>query len=344
MNLKLFLPPALIILSFFIMGIVSRRYVLLKLSEYARRTKWGIDDIIVNALKSTIIFIFLIIGFYISLRITPLPPSLSSILDKIILSTIIFTFTIMAIKVTVGIIKYYGETLESISISTATLFTNLTKIIFLILGGLIILQTLGISITPIITALGVGGLAVALALQDTLSNFFAGLHIVLSRQVRVGDFVKLDSGEEGYITDIGWRNTTILMLPNNLVVVPNSKLASSIVTNYSYPQEELSVYITIGVSYSSDLEKVERVTREVAREVMKEVPGGVANFDPIVRFKEFGDSSINLFVILRAKDYLSQFVLKHEFIKRIHKRYNEEGIEIPFPIRTVYLKREDQGG
>jgi small-conductance mechanosensitive channel len=203
-------------------------------------------------------------------------------------------------------------------------------LIFL-MGALIILQTLNISITPILTALGVGGLAVALALQDTLSNLFSGLQIIASRQVRPGDYVKLESGEEGYVIDITWRNTAIRALPNNMVIVPNSKLASTLVTNYYQPEKEMAVLVEVGVGYQSELKKVEQTTIEVAREVMHEVKGGVREFEPFIRYHSFGDSSINFTVILRGCEFTDQFLIKHEFIKRLHERFSDGSHRNPFP-------------
>ncbi|CAD7782745.1 MAG: Small-conductance mechanosensitive channel [Candidatus Methanoperedenaceae archaeon GB50] len=183
-------------------------------------------------------------------------------------------------------------------------------------------------------------MAVALALQDTLANLFAGLHIVATKKVRPGDYIKIETGEEGYVTDITWRDTTIRQLPNNIVIIPNSKLASAIVTNYYFPERELAVLVQVGVSYDSDLEKVEKVTIEVAKEVMQEVSGGVPEFNPFIRYHTFDDFSINFTVILRAKEFVDQYLVKHEFVKRLKKRYDQEGIEIPFPIRTVFLKKD----
>ena len=203
-----------------------------------------------------------------------------------------------------------------------------------------ILHSLGISITPILTALGVGGLAAALALQPTLANLFSGLQIIAAKQLHPGDYIKLDSGEEGYVTDIAWRNTIIRALPNNMIIVPNSKLASAIVTNYYQPEQEMAVLVQVGVSYKSDLKKVEEVTIEVGKEIMREVEGGVPDFEPFIRYHTFDDSSINFTVILRTTEYVGQYLIKHEFIKRLHKRYNKEGIVIPFPIRTIHM---DQG-
>jgi len=227
--------------------------------------------------------------------------------------------------------------------SATTIFSTLVRLMVLALGGLVILQTLGIAVSPLLATFGIGGLAVALALQDTLANLFAGIHVLMAKQIKPGDYVQLDSGEEGYVVDVSWRNTTIRMLPNNMVIIPNAKLASCVITNYCLPEQELAVLVQVGVSYASDLEQVERVTVEVAREVMREVPGGVPDFEPFIRYHTFGDFSINFTVILRAKSFVDQYLVKHEFVKRLHRRYGEEGIEIPFPIRTIYMRGEAEG-
>jgi len=282
---------------------------------------------------------FFVLGLYIALQISPLPAQISQLLNKVILVLLIVLVSTFMAKLAGGFVDLYGEKVKE-ALPTATIFKNFTKILILSIGVLVILQTLGISITPLLTALGVGGLAVALALQDTLSNFFSGIHILLTRQVKVGDYVRLETGEEGYVIDITWRNTTIRALPNNIIIVPNSKLASAVIVNYYLPQREMAVLVQVGVSYDSDLEKVERVTVDVAKEVMREVEGGVPEFEPFIRYHTFADFSINFTVILRAREFVGQYLIKHEFIKRLHKRYQQEGIEIPFPIRTVYMKDE----
>jgi small-conductance mechanosensitive channel len=150
----------------------------------------------------------------------------------------------------------------------------------------------------------------------------------------------LESGQEGYVTHIGWRSTRVRMLSNNILIIPNTKLVSSQITNFHLPEPEVAVLAQVGVSYQSDLEKVEKVTIEVTKEVLQEVEGGVKEFDPFTRYHTFSGFSINFTVILRAKEYVNKYLIIHEFIKRLHRRYQLEGIEIPFPIRTVYMKNE----
>ena len=219
-----------------------------------------------------------------------------------------------------------------------------TKIVMIAVGGMLVLDNLGISLTPILTTLGIGSLAVAIALQDTLGNFFAGLYIKADRPIEIGHYVKLQTGEEGYVERIGWRSTRVRMLSNNMVVVPNSKLVQDNITNYHLPERELAILVPVGVAYDSDLQKVERVTEEVAKEVLRTVPGAVPEFAPLIRYHTFNQSSIDFTVVLRAREFTDGVLIKHEFLKKLHVRYAKEGIHIPFPTRRVYLKPETDGG
>ena len=207
-------------------------------------------------------------------------------------------------------------------------------------GLLVLMGTLGISITPIIASLGITSLAVALALQPTLENFFSGVQLVIDKPIRVGDFIELESGDQGFVEKIGWRSTWVKMLPNNMIIIPNSQLSKSRIINYFYPEKELSVAVEVGVHYGSDLEKVEQVTLDVARQVLKSHKWGVADYDTFVVFHTFDQSSINFTVMLRAKEYFNRFWVKSAFIKALHTRYAEEGIVIPYPIRAINKSQE----
>lgn len=323
-----------------IFGWIFEKYIFKKILKFAEKTTWRADEVILKSLRRHIVLWFVLLGVFIAIQFVLLPLNIKTFIKIGVLIVLIFSGTLVLANISGNIVQVYADKFRD-TLPPSSIFRNLTKGIILLLGALVLLNTLGISITPLITALGIGGLAVALALQDTLSNLFAGIHILISKQIRPGDYVKLETGEEGFVHDITWRNTTIRMLPNNMVIIPNSKLSSMVVVNYFLPKNELSVVIPVGVSYNSDLEKVERVTIDVAKEVMKEVEGGVPEFEPFTRYTEFADFSINFNVILRARDYVSQFLVRHEFIKRLHKRYEKEGIEIPFPIRTVYLEKGD---
>lgn len=331
--------PLGLILGGLLVGLFVNKFVLGRIRKAVAWTKWNGDEIVFSALGGLPILWLTLLGVYAALQSLPLSQPWQNFLKKSLLVIAVLSVTIFVAKVAAGLVGLYARRIEG-TLPATSLFANLTKLLVFLIGALIILQTLNISITPILTALGVGGLAVALALQDTLSNLFSGLQIIASNQVRPGDYVKLESGEEGYVTDITWRNTAIRTLPNNMVIVSNSKLASTLVTNYHQPEKEMAVLVQVGVSYQSDLKKVEQVTIDVAREVMREVEGGVREFEPFIRYHTFGDSNINFSVILRGREFTDQFLIKHEFIKRLHERYQQEGIEIPFPIRTIQIKKE----
>ena len=183
---------------------------------------------------------------------------------------------------------------------------------------------------------------VALALQDTLSNLFAGIHILMEKPIRVGDFIRLETGQEGYVEDITWRTTRVRVLPNNMVIIPNSKIAQSTLTNYHLPEKRMSLLIPVSVSYSSHPEKVEAILMEETMKSVGEVPGLLGDPAPFVRFiPGFGDSSLDFTLICQVGEFVDQYLVQHELRKRILRRFRAEGIEIPFPQRTVHLKGED---
>lgn len=338
-----FVVPAAFVAGGLALGLVFDRFILWELKRVASRTKWRGDEILIDALRGVPVLWFLLAGIYAALEVSDVAPDVDSMLKKALLVLAILSVTWAAARAVAGFVQLYSRSVGGVMLSTS-MFSNVTRAIVVLIGLLIALQSLGISITPLLTALGVGGLAVALALQDTLSNLFSGIHVIASKQVRPGDYVKLDSGGEGYVTDVTWRYTTIRALPNNLIVVPNAKLASAIVTNFNLPEAEMAVLVQVGVSYDSDLERVERVTNEVARETMRDVPGGIPGFEPFIRYHTFSDFSINFTVILRCGAFVDQYLVKHEFVKRLHRRYRADGIEIPFPIRTVHLTGTEGGG
>ena len=279
----------------------------------------------------------LLFVLYILSEEVKLPASLRLIKDKALWVVFILSLSLLTSRLVALLLRMYMNRYRQ-EMPAVSLVVQASKVLVLLVGVIIALDKIGIAIAPILTALGVGGLAVALALRDTLENLFAGFHVLASGQIKVGNYIRLEGGEEGFVEDITWRNTVIRQPSDNLIIVPNSKLSSSIVINFHKPDSELAVIVPVGVSYDSDLEKVEKITIEVAKEVQKEVEGAVPDFEPFIRYTAFGDFSINFNVILRAKDVPSQHVLRHEFIKRLKRRYEEEGIKIPFPIREVYLR------
>ncbi|MCQ8878359.1 mechanosensitive ion channel family protein [Pseudoalteromonas shioyasakiensis] len=238
-----------------------------------------------------------------------------------------------------GTVDYYSRKSTVVS-NSHSIIKGLLRCSILCIGMLVLLGTLGISITPIIASLGITSLAVALALQPTLENFFSGVQLVIDKPIRVGDFIELESKEQGFVEKIGWRSTWVKMLPNNMIIIPNSQLSKSKIINYFYPEKELSVPVEVSVHYKSDLERVEQITLEVAREILVSHEWGVDDYSTFVVYHTFDQSSINFTVMLRVKEYFNRFWVKSAFIKALHKRFSQEGIVIPFPIRAINTNQE----
>ncbi|MEU3752555.1 mechanosensitive ion channel family protein [Streptomyces olivoreticuli] len=314
------------------------RVILRWLGERARRTRWIGDDIIVDVLRTLAPWGAVAAGVAAAAATLPLTRSVGHVVNEVLTAFVILTATFTAARVVSGLVQSVAQARSGVAAS-ATIFVNITRIAVLAMGFLVILQTLGISIAPLLTALGVGGLAIALALKDTLANLFAGVHILVSKTVQPGDYIRLSGGEEGYVVDVNWRNTVVEQLSNNLVIIPNAKLAGTNMTNFSRPEQKLSVTVQVGVGYDSDLEHVERITIEVAETVMRDVSGAVPDHEPVVRFHTFGDSRIGFTVVLGVGEFSDKYRIKHEFIKRLHQRYRAEGVRIPAPARTVSLQQ-----
>jgi len=333
------LTPLVILVITVVSGYILRNFLLSRLNRLAAKTKTEIDDLFISSIRNPFIIWFVILGVYFALKASELPVGATSIINRVLIVIGIFSVTLMVANIISRLIKVYAGKIET-ALPVTSLTQIIARIVIFTVGLLVILNTLGISITPILATLGIGGLAVALALQDTFSNIFSGFYLVIAKQIRPGDYIKLDSGEEGYVIDINWRTTQIRMLSNNMILVPNEKITKVIVTNFYLPNKELAVLVNLGVHHKSDLKLVEKITSEVAGEVMKSVPGGVPEFEPFIRYNAFSDSAINFTVILRAKEFVDQYLIKHEFIKQLHERYRKEGILIPYPIRAINYEQE----
>ena len=320
------------------MGWLFRRFALRGLVRLSRHTTTDLDEMLLAALRPHLHVWFLVLGIAVAVRYAN--PGVSTVtLDKAAIASFLFSLTLAAATFLARVVESRAKRWPD-ALPATTLTQNAVRLVVIGLGSLVVLNNLGIAIAPLLTALGVGSLAVALALQPTLSNLFAGFHITLSRRIRVGDYVELEGGQQGYVVDIGWRSTQIRELPDNLIIVPNARIAEIIVKNYALPSSPQAVLVQVGVAYNSDLEQVERVSVEAAREIQRTVPGADETFDPFIRFHTFADSSINFTVILRVKAFVDRYLVTHEFIKRLQRSFAAAGIEIPFPQRVVHLPAE----
>ena len=319
-------------------GYAAKRIMVRLLRPWAARSKGPTAQIVINAVKGPFMIWVLILGTHLAMQSSELPPRATLWIGRVLLALWILSLTVVSSRLAGGLIRLRGSGIPG-ALPVTTLTQTLAQLAVVILGLLVLLNLWGVSITPILTALGVGGLAVALALQDTLSNLFAGFYVAVAGQVRLGDYIRLSTGEEGYVTDIGWRSTTIRPLANNMIIIPNSKLGQAIVTNFYLPDKRVGVSIQIAVSYDCDPDRVERVLLEEARIAAREIPGMLADPAPGVSFDPgFGDWALGFTLGYSVQEFADQFRVRAELRKRILKRLRQEKIDMPFPTRTVYVR------
>lgn len=333
------LVPAIIVFIGIVLGIIFKQVIHTRLKKAALTSEWEGDDIILHAVESQIVLWFFWAALSLALRDVEIAEPFGLYVSNFLIIILMASITHAAAKLIVGLLDLWSKK-QGGGFPSTTMFTNFVWITVYSIGLLVILDALDISIAPMLTALGIGGLAVSLALKDTLTDVFAGLHILLSKKVQPGDFVSLDSGEMGYIQNITWRNTKMLERTNNIIHIPNTKLSKAIIKNYDSGDPSFSVKIPVGVGYDSDLDLVERVVMEIANDLHQYMDEMNKQSTPSFKFRGFGQSSIDFMVYFRGNKYGDQNPIIHEFVKKLHKRFNEEGIEIPFPMRTVIQRSE----
>lgn len=307
------------------------------------RGTWG--ELFFALFESLPIPLLVLAAIYGGLESLTLPRRYDVIGSKLILALVLLVISYFPAKILILFLRRVSQTNPSLERVTQPA-SFVVRAIFALLAMIIFLENLGISLTAVWTTLGVGSVAVALALQETLSNFFSGLYLLVDQPVSVGDYIKLDSGQEGYVVQIGWRSTILRTLQANLVVIPNSTLAKAVVTNYSAPESLMSHTIQVSVTYGTDPERVEKALMEVVDGALRDrLEGLLSSPAPFVRFNPgFGDSSLDFSLIVRVRQFADQYLVQSELRKRIVKKFQAEGIEMPFPTRTIVLDKASLEG
>jgi len=333
--------PALVFVAATVVALLVRALLLSVLRRWARAPNgWSA---LVQAIRLPSVLWSVVLGLWIAIEFAGqterLPRRLSEQLAQILEIAVILSVTITVANILSTLIRRASER-RALGVLITGLGQSVARGIVFVVGLLMLLSAIGIHITPILTALGVGGLAVALALQDTLSNLFAGAHLLADRPIRVGDYVKLADTVEGYVVDIGWRSTRVRMLQNVVVTIPNKKVAESIITNYDMPEPRLGLSIRVSVDYGSDVDRVERLLVEEATRAVGEVQGLLGEPEPSARLiPGFGDFALDFTLGCHVSSFTDQFLVQHELRKRILRRLGAEGISIPVQIRAAELRR-----
>lgn len=333
-----------IFLSILAVAILIRLFMKKIVSVFIMKTKTTLDDNLVRALKRPIFLGMILFGAYMALKSISHLDLYQTTISRVSTVLAIILLFYLVHRVIDALVKWYssewsvrtrGKETKNLSI-----FGRIADIVLLFVFGLVLMRYLGIDITPLLASLGIGGLAVALALQETLSNFIAGLSIIGDKSIKVGDYIELENAElAGYVDDISWRTSRIKTMGGDYIIVPNTKLSQAITRDYNFSSSVTSVGVTLFVGYNNDLEKVEKLANKVAKDVQNSVAGAVSGFEPKLRFKEFQDNNVMATIYFRINSVSDKFVVRHEFIKRIKKEFDKNKIERSYPVRIVKIKK-----
>lgn len=314
------------------LGLIIEFIGLPKLHRFMEARGWFAGKVITLALTGQALFWFSLAGFiFAASELLPMG-RWNDLFQRGITFAASMAITLLVVRLLTSSVLIYFRQQEIGSIS---LINNTLRI----LGGIVMAATalalVNFPIGPLLTVIAGSSLGLSLALRDPLANLFSGMTILASSKVRPGDYIRLSTGQEGFITDIRWSDTYVREMANNMVVVPNSLMNNTILTNFHRPDPELAVLVELGVSHDQDLSRVEQLVLAVAKEVMAEVDGGVDSFDPLIRYNVFGETSVRFTVIMRGQTFTDQFVLRHEFFKRLTARFAAEGMPPPRPIQMI---------
>jgi len=328
-----------------LMGLILNRVF----HRYAQRFAATRGEWFFSLLQSFSIPLMVLASLYTALENLTLPLKFEHLLSKLIFVLVLLVVFYFPARIAILGLRRLGQKepqLERITQPAAFL----TKLLFTLVALVILLENFGIHLTAIWTTLGIGSVAVALALQETLSNFFAGLYLLADRPINPGDYIKLDSGQEGYVVRIGWRATSIRPLSHNMVFVPNSVLAKAVITNYSLPDERMALGIQVGVAYGTNARRVEQILVEIAKQAAQpgeaggnRVEGLLADPPPSATLiPGFGNSTLDFTLGVQVRRFVDQYAVQSELRKRILERFQKEGIEMPFPTQTVLVESSKQ--
>ena len=311
------------------------------LKVVVKKTKTVLDDILISAIRVPVYYLILIGGITISANIITLPSPIRDIIDKILSSVLIgISCYIAALIINIFIKTWFTERKavtgrvrgEALVVISRKILNFIVFIILLIL----ILKLWGVQVAALLASLGIAGFILGFALKDTFANMFGGIALIADRSFKIGDFIRLESGEEGEIIDIGLRSTRLKSFEaGNEIIIPNSVLVMSKITNFGRPLISLKMVVKTGVAYGSDINQVKRILLGI----LSEIEGVLKKPSPQVYFMEMADFSLNFNLVFWIKDYRKRFNIKDEVISQAYQKLQEAGIKIPFPTRTIYMEK-----
>lgn len=333
----LFVVPLSILLLAFAIGVLGEA-LLVRALHRARSTTTQLDDVFARALRGPIRAFALLTGLGLALLVIALPAQVHHWVRVSLGLLLGITLVVIAARFVSSLVETYGDRAR-LEGPSRNLARRVSTIAVWSLGLLIVLQQQGVNVGPLLTTLGLAGLAIALAFQDTLSNLFAGVYIQADRPLDVGHYVRFEEHSlEGFVVEVGWRTTKIRTLGNNLVVIPNARVANSIVTDYALPEPRMSLLVRVPVSPSADAATVEAMILDEASKAVGNIPGLLATPAPFVRFiPGFTESGIEFTLICQVETFVDQYAVQHELRHRLSARMRADGLAPSVPHREVRI-------
>jgi small-conductance mechanosensitive channel len=326
-----------------VVAVLFSRLLSRMLLRLARFSAGDLDDRVISAGRGPVTGYIILIGVYVAATVPlTLSDPVHDVVNKVAALIAIIIGAFLITGVSGAVLRWLGEYLESSDRANAgnwalPLARRGVMIVVMAMSAMVSLDVLGINISPLIAGLGIVGLSVGWALQPTLTNLFAGTYVITEGVVSAGDYVEMENGTTGYVVDVNWRSTRLRTWTNNLVVIPNSRFAETIITNFSKPDQHVNVYLTCGVAYESDLQKVEAVSMETMQKVEREHPGVVQDYGVYFGYDTFGESNIDFWLFMQAANRLASFEVRSELIKQLHARLAAEDITINYPVRSLHF-------
>jgi small-conductance mechanosensitive channel len=316
-------------------GVLLEFVALPLLRRIATRREWFLSEVMLRAVSGQALFWCSFFGLISTLTIVVPSARLVEVARSLLSLLAVLAVTVFLVRLVTNSIRLYFLRHQIGSIS---LLNNALRAFSATVVIATALAVIGVPIGPLLTILAGSSIGLSLALREPLANIFSGLTILASNKIQPGDYIRLSTGQEGFVTDIRWSDTYIHELTDNLVVVPNALMANTILTNFHRPEPDFTLLFGMGVPYDSDLAEVERLVVLVAQEVLAEVPGGVPAAQPAVRFNAFGETGVRFNVLLRVQSFADQFFLRHEFMKRLGARFAAAGLPSPIPVQLLRVE------
>lgn len=289
-------------------------------------------------LRMPVFLSVLLLGFTIALLPLPVEPTVRALAVGIFQTAAVLVWLLFALKMTALVLKRLAARPAATGLvqhSTLPLIDYTLKITLLVIGVYLLFSAWGVELTALLASAGLIGLAMSFAARDTLSNVFAGIAIIADQPYRVGDYINLDTGERGMITNIGIRSTRMLTRDDVEISIPNSIMGNAKIINESGgPHEKFRIRVNVSVAYGSDIDEVETVLMGVAAEH----PDICTEPEPRVRFRVFGDSGLEFELLCWIERPVLKGRLEHEMNRGVYKAFNARGISIPFPQRDLHIR------